>query len=105
MGWLYFITINIKPRNHTPQGLEYFDKLKKTIKGKLVLKVFMAAIHRDADDFLKNATPQQEEIKEKRKTHTGFVYCLLVQIEEPWNNFAVKFQTNIWLKKKLKKKW
>ena len=43
----------------------------------------MAAIHRDADDFPKTATPQQEEIKEKRKTHTGFVDCLLVQTEEP----------------------
>lgn len=48
-------------------------------------------------DFLKDATHQQEEKKEKRKTPIGFVYCLLVQIEEPWNNFAIKFQIHIWL--------
>lgn len=32
----------------------------------------------------------------------GCVYCLLVQTEDPCNNFAVKFQTNIYLKEETK---
>lgn len=54
------------------------------------------------DDFLKNGTSQQEEKKEKNKTLIGFVYCLLVQTEEPCNNFAIKFQTSIYLKEETK---